>query len=97
LAARAVKSMIAKPVSALLVALIRIYQLTLSPWLGTNCRHLPTCSSYAIEAISRFGPLAGGWLALKRIGRCRPRGTSGYDPVPQALGAAKPSSEVEHT
>ena len=82
---------------SMLVGLIRAYQLLLSPWLGTNCRHVPNCSSYAIEAIGRFGPTAGTWLAIKRIGRCRPRGTSGYDPVPDSLLAAKPSSEVEHT
>jgi len=66
-----------------LLAAIRVYQLTLSPWLGRQCRYLPTCSAYAAEAIERFGPLRGSWLALKRLGRCHPWGGSGYDPVPE--------------
>lgn len=59
------------------------YQVALSPWLGGRCRHVPSCSSYAITAIERHGPARGTWLALKRIGRCRPWGSSGYDPVPE--------------
>ncbi|HEU4617630.1 MAG TPA: membrane protein insertion efficiency factor YidD [Gammaproteobacteria bacterium] len=69
--------------SRVLVALVRGYQLGLSPWLGGRCRHLPSCSAYAIEALGRFGAVSGGWLALKRLGRCHPWGTSGYDPVPE--------------
>jgi hypothetical protein len=69
--------------SKLLVSLVRAYQILLSPWLGRRCRHLPSCSAYAIEAIQRFGPLKGGWLAVKRIAHCHPWGTSGYDPVPR--------------
>ena len=69
--------------SKLLVGLVRAYQILLSPWLGRLCRHLPSCSAYAIEAIKRFGPLKGGWLAVKRIAHCHPWGTSGYDPVPR--------------
>lgn len=69
------------------IALIRVYQAALSPWLGTNCRYLPTCSAYAIEAIGRFGLLRGGWLGLRRIGRCHPvtalGGGAGADPVPK--------------
>ncbi len=72
-----------KAFSMLAVGLIRIYQVTLSPWLGRRCRHLPSCSAYALEAIERFGPLRGGWLGVKRLARCHPWGTSGYDPVPQ--------------
>ena len=64
------------------VGLIRLYRLAVSPWLGGNCRFEPTCSAYAIEALERHGVLRGGWLALKRIGRCHPWGGSGYDPVP---------------
>ncbi len=63
--------------------LIRGYQLVISPVIGPRCRHLPSCSDYAIEAISRFGALRGGWLAFRRIIRCNPWGTSGYDPVPE--------------
>lgn len=62
--------------------LIRAYQLLVSPVIGPRCRHLPTCSDYAMEAISRFGVARGGWLALRRLIRCNPWGTSGYDPVP---------------
>jgi putative membrane protein insertion efficiency factor len=67
---------------ALLLGLIRAYQLTLSPWLGPRCRYEPTCSRYAAEAITRFGVRQGVWLAVKRLGRCHPWGRSGYDPVP---------------
>ncbi|WP_207632876.1 membrane protein insertion efficiency factor YidD [Foetidibacter luteolus] len=62
--------------------LIRIYQLIVSPVLGPKCRFTPTCSHYAAEALKKHGLLKGGWLAVKRISRCRPGGGSGYDPVP---------------
>lgn len=62
--------------------LIRFYQLTLSAFVGRQCRHLPTCSDYADEAIQKHGLWVGGWMGLARIVRCRPGGTSGYDPVP---------------
>ncbi|MDH5396742.1 MAG: membrane protein insertion efficiency factor YidD [Cyclobacteriaceae bacterium] len=68
--------------SYLLIGLIKIYQYTISPLLGAHCRHTPTCSHYTIEAIREWGFLKGGWIGLKRIGRCHPWGTSGYDPVP---------------
>ena len=58
--------------AAVAVALIRGYQRLLSPWLGGQCRYFPTCSSYAIEAINRFGFWRGAWLGLRRIGRCQP-------------------------
>lgn len=73
-------------VRMLLLGLIRLYQLTLSPWLGRQCRYEPTCSKYATEAIERFGVRRGVWLAAKRLGRCHPWGRSGYDPVPAAEG-----------
>ncbi len=65
---------------------IRLYQWLISPLIGPRCRHLPTCSEYAEEAIERHGLLRGGWLAAKRILRCHPWGTSGYDPVPDKTG-----------
>lgn len=68
-----------------MLGLIRIYQLTLSAFLGRNCRHLPTCSDYAKQAIERFGAWRGFWLGLSRIARCSPLGTDGYDPVPEDL------------
>ena len=61
---------------------IRFYQMTISPYMAGFCRHTPSCSSYAHEAINRHGAIKGAWLAIKRLGRCRPLGTSGYDPVP---------------
>ncbi|MBZ0241650.1 MAG: membrane protein insertion efficiency factor YidD [Bacteroidales bacterium] len=66
----------------LLILLIRIYQYTLSPFIGRSCRYTPTCSVYSIEAIKKHGAIKGGWLAAKRIGSCNPWGGSGYDPVP---------------
>lgn len=63
--------------------LIWLYRHTLSPLVGYNCRHLPTCSVYGDEAIERFGLWGGGWMTLARIIRCQPWGTSGIDNVPQ--------------
>lgn len=71
-----------KIVSFVLLGLVRFYQLAISPFLGSNCRYTPTCSSYMTEAIRKYGPWNGLRLGLKRIGRCRPGGGSGYDPVP---------------
>ncbi len=65
-----------------LILLIRIYQVTLSPFIGRNCRYTPTCSNYGIEAIQKYGVIKGGWLTIKRILSCNPWGGSGYDPVP---------------
>lgn len=68
----------------LLLALIRGYQAAISPLYGVACRHEPSCSRYMYEAIEGHGSLRGVWLGVRRIGRCRPGGTSGYDPVPPA-------------
>lgn len=65
------------------IFLIRVYQATLSPLLGANCRHTPTCSQYAVEAIQEWGVVKGIFLGAKRISHCHPWGTSGYDPVPK--------------
>lgn len=67
---------------ALALLLIRAYQVVLAPLLGGACRHEPTCSRYAAEAIARHGVARGGALALRRLLRCHPLGTRGYDPVP---------------
>lgn len=64
---------------------IRLYQLTLSGFVGNSCRHIPTCSEYGYEAIARHGLWAGGWMTLFRVARCGPGGTSGLDPVPGQL------------
>jgi len=68
--------------SSPLVALIKLYQWTISPLLGPKCRFTPTCSQYAIEALKKYGPLKGTWLSLRRIVRCHPWGGHGIDPVP---------------
>ena len=66
----------------ILIMLIKIYQYTLSPFIGRNCRYTPTCSNYGIEAIRKYGAIKGGWLTIKRVASCNPWGGSGYDPVP---------------
>ncbi len=67
------------------IGFIRLYQLTLSGFVGNHCRHLPTCSEYAYEAIARHGLWKGGWLALFRVMRCGPGGSHGIDNVPETL------------
>lgn len=67
------------------MGLIRLYQLTLSGFIGNSCRHLPTCSEFGYEAVARHGLWTGGWLTLFRVGRCGPFGSSGFDPVPESL------------
>lgn len=81
--------MISRVSSAIVIALIRAYQLCISPVLGPRCRHLPSCSEYAAEAVRLHGPLRGGWLGVCRIARCNPWGSSGYDPVPERGRAAR--------
>jgi len=71
------------PVGWLMLRLIRLYQLTLSAFIGRSCRHLPSCSDYAMEAIRLHGAWAGFWLGFWRVLRCHPLGTHGLDPVPE--------------
>jgi hypothetical protein len=66
----------------LLVACIRLYQMLLSPLLGSNCRFSPTCSEYAMTAIRRHGALRGTAFAVRRLTRCHPFHAGGFDPVP---------------
>ncbi|MBM3172696.1 MAG: membrane protein insertion efficiency factor YidD [Chloroflexi bacterium] len=66
----------------LAVRLIKLYQGTISQVTPPACRFTPTCSHYGLEAIEKYGLLRGGWLTLKRIGRCHPWSSGGYDPVP---------------
>ena len=66
------------------LALVHGYRLFVSPILPRVCRFEPTCSTYGLEAIRRFGALAGGWLTLRRLIRCHPWGGTGFDPVPEA-------------
>ncbi|MDO5655604.1 MAG: membrane protein insertion efficiency factor YidD [Flavobacteriaceae bacterium] len=65
------------------IGLIRFYQLAISPWIGSNCRYVPTCSFYGIEALREHGVFVGTWLTIKRISRCHPWGGHGFDPVPK--------------
>jgi len=65
-----------------LILLIKFYQVAISPLKPASCRFYPTCSQYALEAIGKYGALKGGWLAVRRIGRCHPFNPGGYDPVP---------------
>lgn len=65
------------------IALVRFYQLVISPLTPASCRYNPTCSQYTVEAIKEWGILKGGWLSIKRISSCHPWGGSGDDPVPK--------------
>lgn len=64
---------------------ISAYKVALSPFFRGSCRFTPSCSTYAYEAVSRFGVVRGGWLAARRLARCHPFGASGVDPVPMTL------------
>ncbi|SHM10529.1 hypothetical protein SAMN05444272_1788 [Roseibium suaedae] len=76
------------PAARVALGLIWIYRHSLSMFMGRGCRYAPTCSEYTSDAIRRFGFWAGGWLGLSRILRCNPLGSSGYDPLPEALNAS---------
>jgi putative membrane protein insertion efficiency factor len=67
----------------ILIVPIRFYQLVISPMTPSSCRHIPSCSQYSIEAIKEWGVLKGFVLSCKRISRCHPKGTFGFDPVPK--------------
>lgn len=67
---------------AVLIALVRAYRLLLSPWWGRQCRFMPTCSEFALEALERHGAWHGTWLTVRRVSRCHPWHAGGYDPVP---------------
>ncbi|MCA1199275.1 membrane protein insertion efficiency factor YidD [Sphingomonas sp. R647] len=69
-------------IARLMILVARAWQIGPSRILPSSCRYAPSCSAYAIEALSRYGALKGGWLALRRILRCHPWGGHGYDPVP---------------
>ncbi len=71
------------PLAWLLAGLVRAYQLVVSPWLGPSCRFEPSCSAYALDALRLHGALRGSWLVVRRLARCQPFCTGGYDPVPE--------------
>jgi len=79
----------------MICGVIRAYQIAISPLLPAACRFTPTRSRYALEAVTRFGVLRGGWLAARRILRCHPFGRWGYDPVPQ--GGEPPKHRLSGT
>jgi len=72
-----------KILSKIFIFLVRFYQLSISPLSPASCRHQPTCSQYTIESIKEWGALKGIWLGAKRLSKCHPWGTQGYDPVPK--------------
>lgn len=74
---------------ALLQAPILFYRYAISPLIGPRCRFAPTCSEYALTALSRHGPICGSWLAIRRITRCHPLNAGGFDPVPPRAGPAR--------
>ena len=78
-----------------LTGLIQLYQICLSPLLGANCRHLPSCSHYAKDALNMHGPLRGSYFALKRILRCHPWAEPMVDPVPSPLKKPTPAVKVK--
>ena len=78
----------------LAIASIRVYQYAISPMMANHCRFYPSCSCYALEAIETHGLLRGGWLSLRRLGRCHPWNPGGYDPVPLS-NTARSSSMAE--
>lgn len=70
------------PAARLMLMLVRVYQYVLSPYFGTQCRFSPTCSHYAVDALTQYGALKGGWLTSRRLLRCHPWHSGGFDPVP---------------
>ena len=78
-----------------LTGLIQLYQYMLSPLLGANCRHLPSCSHYAKDALKMHGPLRGSYFAVKRILRCHPWVEPNFDPVPSPLKKPTPAIKVK--
>ena len=71
---------------SIIIFIIKLYQYAISPFFGSNCRFMPTCSAYTIEAIQNFGIGKGIWLGMKRILRCRPGCSCGIDPLPKTKG-----------
>ena len=73
-----------------LIGLLKAYRFAISPLYGQVCRYHPTCSAYALEAVTVHGSMKGSWLAVRRLGRCHPWAPGGYDPVPAGKRASAP-------
>ena len=78
----------------LLIGLLRAYRFAISPLYGQVCRYHPSCSAYALEAVTVHGSIKGAWLAVRRIGRCHPWARGGYDPVPARKGSKAPTTQT---
>jgi len=66
----------------IMIGLVKFYQKVISPLFPASCRYTPTCSTYSLQALKKYGPFKGGWLSLKRFLSCNPWGGHGFDPVP---------------
>jgi putative membrane protein insertion efficiency factor len=82
-------------VKFLLIGLLKAYRFAISPLYGQVCRYHPSCSAYALEAVTVHGSIRGTWLAVRRVGRCNPWARGGYDPVPPRRGTAAQTSRQE--
>ena len=86
-------SVLVRATRGVLVGVIRLYQVTLGPFLGGRCRFEPSCSAYGVDAIEIHGALKGSWLTIRRLLRCQPFGGHGYDPVPPLSADTDPPRE----
>lgn len=85
----------ANPIKYALIALLKVYRAVISPLYGQVCRYHPSCSAYALEAVTEHGSIKGSWLAVRRLGRCHPWAAGGYDPVPSKRAKPGASSELQ--